>query len=260
MNPHPLLTAITAIGVTLFLHHQAAAAEAPPPTPEVESENSDSPRLRVWVMIPPEKYPPIVGDQPMLSEKLALIYDGDDGKPQYLVNNAAPYDCTGYIEIPPNPIRLRLMRQTPGAMVELASATVEPKSGSFHTAIIQKSGGYKLSLIDETPPPPPPAKEGEPPPPPPKQIVFYNFIPGTNPQISCKDPNFSRTVGYGQSQLATGLPGKIFSVTMPMKSKKREYLGQIEVDLAASDNLSFLIVQDFYGRTTAKILTNAKSE
>ncbi|HEY8898802.1 MAG TPA: hypothetical protein VIM61_00100 [Chthoniobacterales bacterium] len=236
----------------------APTAESDPAVSE-ETSSTGSAHLRVWVMVPPEVMPAIPGDQPSLRDKLSLVYDGPDGKPAFLLSAAVPFDTTGYMEVPGHPTEIRLVRQIDGDLAEVARSKAKLKTGAYLTAVIQKENGrYTLSFIDDTLPPPPQPAPGEAPPPPQKRIVFYDFISGDSTTISCKDPVFSKTLTFGTPQILADLPEKIFSISMPIKSAKRTYMGTIEIDLQTNDSLSFLIVKDFFGRTTAKVFPNSK--
>lgn len=236
----------------------ASAQESDTPVTE-GADSSTSAWLRVWVMIPPEALPKTVGDQPSLNDKLSLLIGSEGQEPHYLVSNATPFQTTGYIEIPPNPQQIRLVKPSGDSVIDLARVSVQPKAGSFLTAVVQKSGaGYSLALIDDTPKPPPPAQPGQPPPPPPKQILFYNFLPEFSSEVLSEDPSFTRPLVYGRPQIVTGLPAKLFYVQMPRKTGNRTNMSNTEVDTQLNDSLSFLVIKDFYGRVVAKLLPNGK--
>ncbi len=211
-------------------------------------------------MIPAEVPAPILGDEPKLAENLNLVYNDEGDKPQSIAGNLRPFSVGGYAEFTPATREIRLIQNNGKSQLELAKAKVEMKPGSFHTIIVQKANGqYALSSIDDTPPPPKNA-DGSTAPPPSKRIIFYNFLPGDTVNISSKDAGFLKTVSFGSPQMAAGLPGKIFSVQMPLKTKKREFTSDIEVDLQTNDSLSFVIVQNLYGKTAAFVIPNGKVE
>jgi hypothetical protein len=241
---------------TLSAHAQDATDSA---SDGVEANVSSSAWLRVWVMLPPEIMPEVVGNQPKLADKLSLGYDAGEGQLQLLVGRATPFTTTGYTELPAANTTLRLVRKTGDKTSDLAKVSAPLKAGSFYTVIVQKQGGrHTLALVDDTPKPPEKKKDSAETPP--KQVVFHNFLADSPTEISSTNPPFKQEIHFGKSATVSDLPARVFNVTMPVKTGDKVDTTSIEIDLRTYDSLSFLIVKDLYGRTAALVFPNGKLE
>ncbi len=225
-----------------------------PPKPRTEAY------VRTWIMLPADEPTAMVGEAPDLKDRLRIEYSQGSGSPQVLVNRATPFQLRSYTEIPPGRYTFRMVRDRDGDPEEIASADVTLKAGSFVTLIAYpKDGRIVFTLADDTKSArQAPEREGaQPPPPPPKEIVFYNFVPATTVRVRSEEPAFERTLHYGAVERISPLPAKLLNIQTIQTVNDREQIITTEVDLPIYDSLSFVIVQDIYGRSVPGTVPNA---
>lgn len=254
MKTLTFLILLLAAGIPSLMAQQAE----PSPTPENSKSVS---YLRVWVMIPPDVPPKIVGESPTLAENLSMVYRNDAEQEQTIIGHATPFSACGYIEMSPLKCNIRLIYKTAGPPIELTNLKATLKGGLFYTIIVQKQNDrYQMTLVDDTEPPLPAQPDATPPP---RGIVLYNFVPGSTMTVSCKAPSFSRSVAYGKPERITGFPAKIINLEMPMKKlkgSKREYVGIFEANFQTNNQLSFIVAKDIYDRVAPFITVDGKTE
>lgn len=253
----------------------ALAQEEEPAPPKILVQEADGSRpaeigsppepngdasIRIWTLLPAEVPAEEFGVAPTLKDDLSLVYDLPDGTEQALVSKVAPYGLIGYRGIDPGGYKIRLVQKSKnGAKTELASESLNLRPNSFTTLVLHKTGGsYKLLAVDETGAARKPLSEsGDQPPPPPKEIVFYDFLPNTQVSVEAKKPAIKKALSNGKIERIGNLPASIFTLETTGKIGKKPFTSQSEADLVSYDSLSYVLIEDIYGRVVPAVLPNA---
>ena len=255
------------------IHSQPSDAPSPTPVPPaIDQEVGDNALtdqevpvdasfgyVRIWVMIPQELPADEFGAAPKLRDSLSLSYRTADGNEETLISNPYPYMIGGYREISPGKRTFQLNRKKGGESEVVGSLEMDVESKSFSTIAITKKGtSYQLEAIPDTETADEKSQSDASDTEPKKQIVCFNFLPGAKVVVSSVDPKFSVEVQPGNPVTIPDLPSKVFTMTTDGSYDGKSISGEFEVDLSGNDSMSYVIIQDIYGRTVPALLPSGK--
>jgi hypothetical protein len=83
-------------------------------------------------------------------------------------------------------------------------------------------------------------------------------VPSTSFEVKCDNPSFTESANFGHPKKVGNLPGKLLNLSAVIPNGKRKLTSTVEADLLINDSLSYVIVQDMYGRIIPAIMPNAK--